>query len=85
MKKQIGMDKFKLRLDLEMPQSSNPEVINEEYLCDDCGEIHREGDCNNGHNMRTGPIPELENKEPVVPSTYIEKLRKFAKKMRKKK
>jgi len=88
-KKHIGMDKIKISFDLEMPTAETPEapedVLYEDVMCETCGETHRDGECDNRNNMRTGPIPALANGEPVVPSTYIQKLREYAKKWRKKK
>jgi len=87
--KHIGMDKFKLRLDLEMPEhlpEERSDVLYEDVMCETCGEVHRDGECDNRNNFRTGPIPSLTQKNvPVVPSTYIQKLREYAKKWRKKK
>lgn len=73
------MDGFKLRLDLVMPPAHRPvdvEDLEEEYeICDACGNAHCPDDECPDHvnNMRTGPIPDLVNGDPVVDSEYLKR------------
>ena len=87
--KKLGMDGFKIRIDLVMP--SPPHVEEEEMEeyeeCEECGERHcpTEECGDNTHNMRNGPLPDLEGKKPVVPSEYLERMMKIDEKNTKEK
>jgi len=63
-KKRIGMDSFKIRIDLTFPQpTKSKEPENVEDLEEECPD--------HNYNMRNNPIPDLINGKPVVDSEYI--------------
>lgn len=74
------MDGFKILIDLEMPMPTPHKEEEGECdfdECDACGMKHDPiDDCpDNDRNFRNGPIPELVNDEPVVPSEYLKRIK----------
>jgi len=79
------MDGFKIIINLEMPKPEGE--CGEEYVCDACGMKHDPiDDCpDHDSNFRNGPIPEVVNDEPVVPSEYLKRAKAAEKIERKQK
>jgi hypothetical protein len=76
----VGMPGIRISIDLQMPQPPGHEEpcdiddLMEDDVCETCGELHPEGECTNSHNMRTGPLPELQGKKPIVDSEYLRRI-----------